>query len=46
MTLTGQVDRYETETNAYRGRLSSQLIFPRISDLACQSSAQLALVIR
>ena len=46
MTLTGQVDRYDTEANAYRGRLSCQLIFPRIYDLACQSLAQLALVIR
>ncbi len=34
--LTGEVDRYETEANAYGGRLSCQLIFPGIYDLACQ----------
>ena len=46
MILTGQVDGYDIEAQTYRGRLSSQSIFPRIYDLACQSLAQLALVIR
>ena len=34
--LTGQVDHYKAEANAYRGRLSCQRTSRRISDLACQ----------
>ena len=46
MVVTGWVERYGTQANAYGERVSCQLIFPRIYDLACQSLARLPLVIR